>query len=283
MRSAQVISKLRAHFCRYGIPQKLRSDNARQFDCAEFRTLSTALGMQLVTSNPDYPQSNGQAEKAVDIAKRVMSKASAAGVDPYLALLEYRNTPIDGFRSPAQLLHGRNLRSLIPCTALHLEPATVKPEEVRRNRLESQRRQAVFYNRGAVPLTKLHPHQKVWVQLDKNRRDWKKAVIISQHDPSSYWLQTEDGSTYRRNRINIRQRSEPPEALLLEIDPNESGNATHGETERPNEERHHAATQQVNARSERPERTCGRPIALSSQCHNLNVYSLIHSKVCALS
>jgi len=101
--SAKVISKLRIHFSRYGIPQRLRSNNGKQFDCAEFRALSKALDTELIPSSPDYPQSNGQAEKAVDIAKRIMSKAANAGTDSFMGLLEYRNTPVDGFRSSAQL------------------------------------------------------------------------------------------------------------------------------------------------------------------------------------
>ncbi len=153
--SAKVISKLRAHFSRYGIPQRLRSDNGKQFYCAEFRALSKALDMELIPSSPDYPQSNGQAEKAVDIAKRVMSKAAKAGTDPFMGLLEYRNTPMDGFRSPTQLFYGRDLRSVVPCTIGHLTPETVKPSNVFKVRIESQRRQAIFYNRGAAKLSDL--------------------------------------------------------------------------------------------------------------------------------
>ena len=36
--------------------------------------------------------------------------------DPYLSLLEYRNTPVDNFKSPAQLLMSRRLRSILPST-----------------------------------------------------------------------------------------------------------------------------------------------------------------------
>uniref|UniRef100_A0A0E9RI96 Uncharacterized protein n=1 Tax=Anguilla anguilla TaxID=7936 RepID=A0A0E9RI96_ANGAN len=39
-----------------------------------------------------------------------MDKAHAQRSDPCLSLLEYRNTPVDGLRSPAQLLMSRRLR-----------------------------------------------------------------------------------------------------------------------------------------------------------------------------
>lgn len=66
----------------------------------------------------------------------------------------------------------------------------------------------------------------------------------------------EYGATYRRNRINIRQRSEPPETLLLETDPSECKNAAQGDPERPNDDPYPAANQQTVARPERPKRTC---------------------------
>ena len=219
--SSMVISKLRPHFARYGIPQRLRSDNAKQFDCAEFRAFAKTLDIQLITSSPDYPQSNGQAEKAVDIAKRIMSKAAEAGSDPYLGLLEYRNTPVDGFRSPAQLLQGRGLRSIVPCTAHHLKPATVDPALAQRARVASHERQAAFYNRSAKELPALVNQQLVWVQLDKNRREWKKATVTARHDPSSYWVRTDDGAAYRRNRVNLRPRYEREQPQELIIDPAE--------------------------------------------------------------
>jgi hypothetical protein len=45
-----------------------------------------------------------------------MDKAKADKRDPYLSLLEYRNTPVDNFKSPAQLLMSRRLRSILPST-----------------------------------------------------------------------------------------------------------------------------------------------------------------------
>ena len=41
---------------------------------------------------PNIIQSNGLAEKAMQTAKRIIMKAS--GLDPYIALLEYRTMPI---------------------------------------------------------------------------------------------------------------------------------------------------------------------------------------------
>jgi len=45
------------------------------------------------TSSPRYPASNGRAENAVKTAKRLILKASESQCDPYMALLDWRNTP----------------------------------------------------------------------------------------------------------------------------------------------------------------------------------------------
>ena len=56
-----------------------------------------------MTSSPKYPQSNGLAEKTVQTAKKMFEKAKRDRKDPYLSLLEQRNTPVANYKSPAQL------------------------------------------------------------------------------------------------------------------------------------------------------------------------------------
>ena len=51
-----------------------------------------------------YPQANGLVEKEVQTVKKLLTKAKKDRRDPYLGLLEYRNTPIDDIGSLAQLL-----------------------------------------------------------------------------------------------------------------------------------------------------------------------------------
>lgn len=60
------------------------------------------------TSAPKYDQSNGEAERGVQMFKRLMAKNS--NVDH--ALLCYRDSPLQNGDSPAQLLTGRSLNSM---------------------------------------------------------------------------------------------------------------------------------------------------------------------------
>ncbi len=63
----------------------LRSDNGPQLVSSLF---AEEYGFKHITSSPRYPQSNGQAECAVQTVKKMLKKFS----DPCLALLNYRAT-----------------------------------------------------------------------------------------------------------------------------------------------------------------------------------------------
>ena len=101
-----VIQAMKSVFARSGIPDLVFSDNAQQFTGYEFQAFKAKWEFEHRTSSPGFPQSNGQAERAVQTVKNIMKKAKKAGEDIHLSLLEYRNTPLDGTGgySPAQLL-----------------------------------------------------------------------------------------------------------------------------------------------------------------------------------
>jgi transposase InsO family protein len=128
-RSSTVIHKLKAHFARHGIPDIVISDNGPQYSSQEFKQFSTVWEFKHITSSPAYPQSNGKAESAVKTAKHLMEKAKRAKTDPYLAILEHRNTPSQGFHaSPAQRLMSRRTKTLLPTRDSLLQPGVVNTE-----------------------------------------------------------------------------------------------------------------------------------------------------------
>ena len=87
-------------------------------------SFATSWGIQLTHSSPGYAQSNGLAERNVKTVKQVIKKAQQTGIDPLLALLTLRNTPVRGMEySPAQMLMGRVLRSTLPSSSSILQPA----------------------------------------------------------------------------------------------------------------------------------------------------------------
>lgn len=93
---------------------------APQCKCRDFENFANTWEFTYIITSLRYPQSNGLAEKYVQIAKSLMEKARADQRDPFLRLLEYRNTPVDRFKSPAQLLMNL-LWSILPSTHQQLQ------------------------------------------------------------------------------------------------------------------------------------------------------------------
>ena len=125
--SKDVITCCKAQFARYGIPDVLITDNGPQFASVEYQTFASDYQFKHKTSSPRYPQSNGMSEKSVQTAKRLLIKAKEDNRDPYLALLDYRNTPrSDLLGSPVQRLMGRRTKTLLPTSNLLLEPKVIK-------------------------------------------------------------------------------------------------------------------------------------------------------------
>ena len=66
--SMGIIEKLKPMFSRQGIPEVLVSDNGPQYSSHEMKEFAQIYGFTHITSSPRYPQSNGQAERAVQTA-----------------------------------------------------------------------------------------------------------------------------------------------------------------------------------------------------------------------
>lgn len=114
-----------------GIPDVCFTDNGPQFDCGEFRKFSRLWEFKHDTSSPLYSQSNGKVEQAVQTVKRLMKKSKFDKKDPYLAFLDFRNTPTEGFdNSPAEKLMNRKTRTLLPTKESLLRPKVVAPNKV---------------------------------------------------------------------------------------------------------------------------------------------------------
>ena len=96
--------------------------------------------LKITSSSPEYPQSNGLAERNVQTIKQLLRKCRHDGSDPYLALLNFRSTPIPELNaSPTQLLMRRAVKTKLPMVTTLLEPRLVP--EVSQGLQEHQERQ----------------------------------------------------------------------------------------------------------------------------------------------
>ncbi|XP_022169538.1 uncharacterized protein K02A2.6-like [Myzus persicae] len=157
--TSDVVEKLKKIFSRFGIPKNI-------------------WDIQLITSSPYFHQSNGLAEKSVDIVKGMLKKIGEEGGDLNIYLLNYRNTPITGLNySPAQLLQSRRLRSLI-----------------------------MNYNKNAGKEEKeFYVGQKVYIQNALNKK-WFPGIIVNKTKyPRSYIVKDVNDKILRRNSKFIKK------------------------------------------------------------------------------
>ncbi|XP_033109311.1 uncharacterized protein K02A2.6-like [Anneissia japonica] len=159
LQSETVIAKMKSQFARQGIPECVISDNGTQFTSELFSQFSKKWNFQHKTSSPGYAQSNGKAENAVRTAKRLLKKAKADRKDPYLAILDLRNTPDQDGSSPVQKLMSRRTRNRLPTTSKLLKPKVEKG--VFENIKIKKERQELQYNKSARDLKPLQVGDKV--------------------------------------------------------------------------------------------------------------------------
>ena len=204
--SEAVILTMKDMFARHGIPERLIADNM-PFNSVKFKDFASKGEFEVVTSSPHYPKSNGLVERNVQTVKQLLRKADESRHDAFLALLEFRNSPISGMdESPAELLMSRKLRTRLPTSKSLLQPQPRCTSQIRHNLLTRQQRPKAFYDRGTRPLSNLHEGEPVRM---KRGREWTPAVVVKQHQaPRSYIVATPDGMHMRRNRFHLQPTKE---------------------------------------------------------------------------
>ena len=141
--------------------------------------------------------------------KSLVNKAKSANSDPYLALLDFRNTRTEGLnKSPDQLLLGRRAKTPIAKELLIPGEKSVyfrTKESLKRNK----DKKANYYNKATRELKYLKQGDRVRIEPKENGKEWIKARV---DEPVNIWsyrvkikLQSKEGSTYRRNRKSLRE------------------------------------------------------------------------------
>ena len=197
--TSTLIKKLKKVFARHGIPDILVSDNGPQYTADDFRKFAQAWNFEHITSSPHYPQSNGEAERAVQTLKNLILKCE----DEDLGLLMYRNTPLHNGFSPAQLSMGRRLKTRVPCPPDSLLPQTPNLAIVKKREKEYRENMKKNYDQKhrVVAPEDMSTGDTVWIPDQK-----KQGVIIQHHDaPRSLIIKTDDGGLIRRNQSMTRK------------------------------------------------------------------------------
>ena len=200
--STTLIQFFKTQFSRHGIPDCLVTDNGPQYVSKEFRHFTQDWEFKHVTASPHHPKSNGKAESAVKVTKRLFKKALKDKKDPWLALLDQRNTPTDPLQSsPAQRLMSRRTRTLIPTATSLLYPNVV--DGVKEKQQLRKQRAKFYHDRTAKPLPELEMGQEVRIAPLGQGKPWTTGVCKTQLSDRSYLVQT-NSDTLRRNRNMLR-------------------------------------------------------------------------------
>lgn len=136
---------------------------------------------------------------------RVLKKSIRAGTDPYLTILDYRNTPTQGMTtSPEQRLMSRRAKTLLPTTQNLLLPRTLNLKSERKELRQCQQAQAKYYNRSARGLPSLSEGDVVRMKPFKlGDKSWRKAQVTARLDERLYTVDMDDEAVYHRNRQHL--------------------------------------------------------------------------------
>ena len=141
-------------------------------------------------------------KRYIQIVKNLLTKAKQSGKDPYLAMLESRNCPIENLSSPPQLIYGRCLRSLLPIYQEKLKIKSINADNIQDEKVQKKSKRAFYHDQHAKCQKQLKEGQDVYVYQNEK---WKEAVVKKKcAEPRSYIIKTQDGKIYRRNQDRLR-------------------------------------------------------------------------------
>ena len=168
MAGVNVANQCKLVFSKYGWPDTLISDNGSCYTSQAFTSVMQAFSITHITSSLDYSQSNGLAEKYLQIVKCLFNKAKEKGKVFYKCLMIYHNTPLTGsLQSPMEILQVRSARSDMPMSSAATKQLGIQPEVLR-----------TLDKHEVLPTHGLHVGQSVMYQ-DSVTKWWHQAVITS--------------------------------------------------------------------------------------------------------
>ena len=211
---------LRKLFQTFGVPEELSSDGGPEFLADATQQFLRTWNVRHRVSSAYHPKSNGRAEVAVKVVKRLMrTNVNASGrlhTDRFLrAMLQLRNTPDpDCGVSPAEIVFGRRLRDNLQFTS-YVQRSVYSPrwqeawsakEEALKARFVKTSEKLNMHARYLPPLA---PGDRCFIQnqVGNSKRRWHQTGTVVEAQPCDRYGVRVDGSgrvTYR-NRQFLRK------------------------------------------------------------------------------
>ena len=204
--SMGVIDHMKSIFSRHGYCDSLITDGGPQYSSEQFKQFMDDCQINHITSSPKYPLGNSEAERAVQTVKKILEKND----DPYIALLNYRATPLANGLSPSELLFGRKLKTHLPQSAEKLLPTAIDRNAINLKEQKARAYSKQNYDRSkrARALKPLETGDNVFI------KDFKidGKVIRKAARPSLFVVKTPRGiiSRNRRHLVKLNNREIEP-------------------------------------------------------------------------
>ena len=147
-----------------------------------------------ITNSHHYPQSNGLAEKYVQLVKGLFYKAKEEGKDLFKCQMLYCNTPLSNtLQSLMQILTSRSARSDLPLSNAARKEMGIDCENLRTK-----------YKNEHLPLHDLYIDQAVMYQ-ESTSKQWFLATITKLcKEPRSYIITTKEGVQFRKPQAHLK-------------------------------------------------------------------------------
>ena len=207
------ILRMKKIFPRQGFPEVVISDNGPQYACKELKEFSKSWNFHHYTSSPHHPKGNGTAEDALKQAKRILKVIH----DPWIAILEQRNTP-DELASPNEKLNSRRTRTVIPMKSELLEPQVTPTSCIIRASVKKKQQNKRCHDTKAKPLHPLVVGDSIRATIRPQSSPlWTQGSVVGT-ESDRFFIVKADGRDYKRNRCHIRKTREMTTPKLVVTD-----------------------------------------------------------------
>lgn len=201
--AAKTIELFAEVICRQGLCDVCVTDNGPQFVSKEFENFCKTMGIAHVKTAPYSPQSNGQAERFVDLFKLGLKKAEGNIDHKVREFLKcYRFTPSYnlGSKSPFELMTGRPMK---------IKLDLLKPK-ITETLLRNKQMEQTFNQQHGAKWRSFDVGDKVYYQLHSSTDNWKwaPAIINDKLGAVNYQLEVSvaDGTRLIRAHANQLKR-----------------------------------------------------------------------------
>ena len=212
--STTVIQAYEKVFQMTGYPERICSDNGRQFVSAQAVAYLTSKGIIPEKSSPEFPSSNGHAEAAVKSIKRQLKKSKSKS-EFKENLAELNRQPRSDGNIPADVFLRRHVRGNMP--KIIPDPNSVIRKKVNENKPDKMGK--------SHELAILKLGDKVRVQNPKSKLWDEKAKVIGimKYDRSYLIENCENNRVSRKNRRFLRPFSDIESELTEQRESSPSG------------------------------------------------------------